>query len=517
MAQNQQFNQVRLTRPSRNMFDLTHDVKQSLNMGWLVPILALEYIPGDKFKIGADLLAKFAPMISPVMHRFDIMVHYFASPNRLVWDKWEDYITDKKTAGVLPAHPFINWNQDRYFETRLGDYMGLPFPETNGNPAPISALPFAHYQMIYNEYYRDQNLIPEIDYKLTDGDNTSRYNSIFGQLRNRAWEHDYFTSALPWAQKGDPVSLPLLQPQADIMVRAMQSNGPDTIKIEGLDIPGSIPRDLYVEPSSQGSPAEEGSLFIEGDDIQGYATTINDLRTAFRLQEWMEKQALGGSRYIESTRVHFGVVSSDNRYHRPTYITGVKTPVTISEVLNTTGTEELPQGNMSGHAIGVSSGKAGTFYAEEHGYIIGIMSIMPKPAYQQGIPKHFLKINDPKELYWPEFAHLGEQEVYNKELYMYGSTEVDNGVFGYQSRNIEYKNIPSRVAGEFKTSLSHWHAGRIFSELPTLSREFIEMQPNQVSRIFSVTDIDAADAIYCTVLNRIQASRLIPKFSTPAF
>lgn len=517
MGQNQQFNTVQLRKPNRNGFDLTHDVKQSLNMGWLVPIMALEYIPGDKFKLGADMLIKMAPLVAPVMHRFDATIHYFAVPNRLVWKNWEDYITDTKTAGLLPAHPYINWNRDRYAATRLGDYMGLPEPENNTNPIRVSALPFAAYQMIYNEYYRDQNLIPEVDFLLTDGDNTARYGTILGQLRNRAWEHDYFTSALPWAQKGDPVSIPILQPQADIMVKAMQSNGPDTIQIQGADIPGGIARDLFVEPSAAGSPGDAGSLFIEGDEIQSLATTINDLRTAFRLQEWLERQALGGSRYIESTRVHFGVKSSDNRYHRPTYITGTKVPITISEVLNTTGTDELPQGNQSGHAIGVSTGNAGSFYAEEHGYIIGIMSIMPKPAYQQGVPKHFLKINDPKELYWPEFAHLGEQEVFNKEIYAHGDTALDDGIFGYQSRSIEYKQIPSRVAGEFKTTLNFWHGGRIFGAAPTLSQSFIEMSPDQISRIFAVPDIELADAIYCHVLNKVYSSRLIPKFSTPMF
>lgn len=513
MAQNQQFNQIQLRRPGRNMFDLTHDVKQSLNMGWLVPIMALEYVPGDKFKLGADMLIKFAPMISPAMHRFDATIHYFASPNRLVWPGWEDYITDTKTEGLLPVHPYFLWNRDRYEVTRLGDYMGLPLPEQNTNPIRVSALPFAHYQLIYNEYYRDQNLVPEVTTQLTDGDNTDKYNAQFGQLRNRAWEHDYFTSALPWAQKGDPVNIPIGNFEN---VPVLRNSDPTLTPLARWD--NTLPVGASTEVPNQLDPDFANTrLYAATGDMDLEATTINDLRTAFRLQEWLEKQALGGNRYIESTRVHFGVVSSDNRYHRPTYITGTKTPITISEILNTTGTEDLPQGNMSGHAIGVSSGNAGSFYAEEHGYIIGIMSIMPKPAYQQGVPKHFLKIQDPKELYWPEFAHLGEQEVFNKELYANGDTTLDEGVFGYQSRYIEYKNIPSRVAGEFKNTLSHWHAGRIFGAAPTLSQQFIEMTPDQVSRLFAIENPDLADAIYCHVLNKVQASRLMPKFGTPMF
>lgn len=504
------FNSIQLKKPKKNFFDLTHDVKLSTNMGQLTPILTLEVVPGDKIELGCESIIRFAPMTAPVMHRMDVTMHYFFVPNRILWPNWEKFITNNGPAGtgadIVP--PFFRidsgWAAGLPDNVKFLDYLGVPPISSTGTTTDISALPAAAYQCIYNEYYRDQNLINEVPYKLVDGNNNSNYVELL-QLRKRAWEHDYFTASLPFAQKGQSVDIPLGAVNGDAPVYAnlntaggsvtLLGSGGDNITL-GNDVRSDIPSQMWAL----------------ADGLEVEPTTINDLRRAYRLQEWLEKNARGGTRYIESILSHFGVKSSDARLQRPEYITGVKTPVVISEVLNTSGTlGELPQGNMAGHGIAVSSGRSGSYYAEEHGYIIGIMSVMPKTAYQQGIPRTFLKL-DPLDYYWPSFANIGEQEVKVQELYAYTDNKEDT--FGYVPRYAEYKYMPSRVAGDFRTSLDYWHLGRIFANEPTLSQEFIECAPEDTERIFAVTDPDA-QKLYCHVLNKIKAVRPMPKYGTP--
>ena len=496
------FNSIQLKKPKKNFFDLTHDVKLSTNMGQLTPILTLEVVPGDKIDIGCESIIRFAPMTAPVMHRMDVTMHYFFVPNRILWPNWEKYITNNGPNGTGPdiVAPYIDysgdgfWNDDR---KKFLDYMGVP-PNNSGGTfrTNISALPFAAYQCIYNEYYRDQNLIAPVNYQLTDG---QQFNSELYVLRNRAWEHDYFTSSLPFAQKGAAVDIPLGAVNGDANIYS---------NVGTTTLSGSANDPVVLGDTNVGLT----DLWAQTDGLTVEPTTINDLRRAYRLQEWLEKNARGGTRYIESILSHFGVKSSDARLQRPEYITGVKTPVVISEVLNTSGTEgELPQGNMAGHGIAVSSGNSGSYYAEEHGYIIGIMSVMPKTAYQQGIPRTFLKL-DPLDYFWPSFANIGEQEVKLQELYAYTGNSDDT--FGYVPRYAEYKYMPSRVAGDFRTSLDYWHLGRIFGSEPTLSQQFIECVPEDTERIFAVTDPDA-QKLYCHVLNKIKAVRPMPKYGTP--
>ncbi len=498
------FNSIQLKKPKKNFFDLTHDVKLSTNMGQLTPILTLEVVPGDSIELGCESIIRFAPMTAPVMHRMDVTMHYFFVPNRILWDNWEKFITNNGPNGTGPdiVAPYLRYGYDfGNPENRLFlDYLGVPTPPLGATQANISALPMAAYQCVYNEYYRDQNLIAPVNYKLIDGDNNADFLNLT-TLRNRAWEHDYFTSSLPFAQKGAAVDIPLgaVNGDANIYYNASYnttlSGTPASVTLLG-DVNTGVDTEMY---------AQTDGLTVE-------PTTINDLRRAYRLQEWLEKNARGGTRYIESILSHFGVKSSDARLQRPEYITGVKTPVVISEVLNTSGTEgELPQGNMAGHGIAVSSGKSGSYYAEEHGYIIGIMSVMPKTAYQQGIPRTFLKL-DPLDYFWPSFANIGEQEVKLQELYAFTANADDT--FGYVPRYAEYKYMPSRVAGDFRNSLDYWHLGRIFGSEPTLSQEFIECTPEDTARIFAVTDPDS-QKLYCHVLNKIKAVRPMPKYGTP--
>lgn len=506
-------NTVKVSTPSTNLFDLTHDVKLSTVMGRLTPVLAMDVVPGDKVTIGCESIVRMAPLLAPLMHRLDVSMHYFFVPNRILWPNWETFITgsnlNPSDPTPTPAAPFIEMEKGYAIPGTLANYLGVPYVGGSTDTFHVNALPFAAYQKIYNEYYRDQNLIdPSVD-ELVDGSNlVPPGDGQLTTLQLRAWQHDYFTAALPWAQKGPSVDIPLGTVEYDDSVDFTFTKPSLRINGGALAAPGA----MSVSATSPGA-METPTSFI-GYDPNGTLvvepTTINDLRRAFKLQEWLERNARGGTRYIENILVHFGVRSSDARLNRPEYITGTKTPIVISEVLNTTGNEDqLPQGNMAGHGIGVTTGNYGRYFCEEHGYIIGIMSVMPKTAYQQGVPKHFLRF-DRLDYYWPSFAHLGEQEVQNIELYL--NHADPDGTFGYVPRYTEYKYMPSRVVGEFQTSLDYWHLGRQFGSQPALNKAFIECVPR--TDIFAV---QTGDNLFCHVLNKIRAVRKMPKFGTPSF
>lgn len=512
MAKPNLLNSVQMVKPGKNRFDLSHDVKLSCNMGQLVPVMMMECVPGDSVTLSAESLIRFAPLVAPMMHRVDVTFHSFFVPNRILWPNWEKFITNTplESTGELPAHPYIDL--DVLGLTKLTDYAGLPnAAQLDAGIIRINPMIFAAYQKVYNEYYRDQNLIEANIDTLVDGSQGLSAGDLLA-LRYRAWEHDYFTAALPFAQKGAAVDLPL--GTVELKEDWLDTDNPphfvnnagdsDGGAIVQGDLPG-FPPVINVDGTALGAVAYDpaGSLVVG-------ATTINDLRRAMRLQEWLEKNARGGTRYIENILVHFGVRSSDKRLQRPEYITGTKTPVTISEVLNTTGTEDAPQGNMAGHGVSVTGGKYGKYFCEEHGYILTIMSVLPLPAYQQGVPKHFLKF-DPFDYYWPSFAHIGEQEVKNIELYAAGNPE-DLEVFGYVPRYSEYKFMFNRVAGEFRTTLNFWHMGRIFASRPALNAAFVTANPT--TRVFAVDDPDV-DHLWCHIYNKISAVRPMPKFGTP--
>jgi len=519
------FNSIQLMKPKKNVFDLSHDVKLSTKMGQLTPIMLQECVPGDKFKIGCESLIRFAPLVAPVMHRMDVTMHYFFVPNRIIWRNWEAFITNNGPTGTGPTvvAPFI---YSAYFEDRyasqsgtaqvLADYLGLPKPPDNSENTKISALPFAAYQAVYDQYYRDQNLVTSIDYELTDGDNSPSFERVqeLCSLRNRAWEHDYFTAALPFAQKGDAVTIPLgsveLNPDWSDQIPTVGApvfrNQAMGVEDGGVFMENSV-AEIQIPGGVAGANAYDprGTLEVE-------PTTINDLRRAFRLQEWLEKAARGGSRYFESILSFFGLRSPDSRLQRPEYITGTKSPVQVSEVLNTTGTDEAPQGTMAGHGVSVTQGKYGHYTCQEHGYIIGIMSVMPKTAYQDGLHRMWSKTIDPFQYYFPQFDHIGEQEVLNKEVYLESATP--NGTFGYVPRYAEYKFLNSRVAGDFRNTLDFWHMGRKFSTEPALNSDFITCDPTH--RIFAVTD-PAEQKLWCHIYHSVKAIRPMSKFSTPTF
>lgn len=510
------FKNINSQKPSRNTFDLSHERKFSMNMGELIPILTEEVVPGDSWKVNTETLMRLAPMVAPVMHRVNVYTHFFFVPNRIVWDNWEDFITGGEDGNAMPLMPTLNIGNHLGNLTHKGsllDYMGAAVINSVSEcGSAINALPFRAYLNIFNEYYRDQNLQTKIPFDLGDGDTDP---TEILQKRIRAWEKDYFTSALPFTQKGGEVTTPLSGAAS-----VVKSDSPNLMHMK-YGVGGGAAPDGPVTVESERLTVDSGSGMVgmnldpngtlEADMSSVTAASIEELRRASRLQEWLEKNARGGSRYIESILSHFGVKSSDARLQRPEYLGGGKNPVVISEVLNTTGTDgELPQGNMSGHGISAGSSNSFSKTFEEHGYIIGIMSVLPKTTYQQGTRRHLLK-NDKFQYFWPEFAHLGEQEVLNAELFA-TYCEQDEGTFGYQSRYAEYKNIPSTVHGDFKEDLAYWHMGRIFESLPALNEQFIKSDPTH--RIFAVEDPSSAK-LYVQVYNRIRAIRPMPTFGTP--
>lgn len=519
------FDSVRVKRPSRNKFNLSHEKKMTINFGDLVPIYLQEIVPGDRFRVSSEFFMRMAPLMAPIMHRLNVTVHYFFVPNRLVWDEWEDFITGGPDGTAAPVTPKVVFNTDTINGWQTGwlsDYFGLPTAmgaATVTTPMKYDAMKFRAYHLIWNEYYRDQNTQPAFDFSKASGDMGTSETLNLTMLKKRAWEKDYFTSALPWAQRGPEVLMPVeLGGNAPVYAKPV-NGGTTSLTVSAIEQPGSSNTGLLLA-DDQTLPNTPSQLWVKGEDFDGTATTINDLRRSMRLQEWLEANARGGSRYTEQILMHFGVRSSDARLQRPEYLGGGKAPVRISEVLSTyqdpTDPSLQPQGSMAGH--GYSTGRSNQFtrFFEEHGHVIGLLSVLPDTAYQQGINRMWSR-EDKFDYYWREFANIGEQEILNKELYYDYEVNTDEptGVFGYQSRYAEYKYTPSTVHGEFRYSMSFWHMGRIFAGQPALNSEFITSDPT--TRIFPVGSIGGAYNMMVQVYNKVDALRPMPYFGTPSF
>ncbi|AXH73313.1 MAG: major capsid protein [Microviridae sp.] len=501
------FQNVQGNRPTKNKFDLSHERKMSLKMGTLTPFMVQEIVPGDSFKVNTEMLLRLQPMLAPIFHRVRVKTDYFFVPNRLVWDNWQKFITGGEDGLNNSIHPYFQIDPTTppslVAKGSLADYMGIPAidPLTMTNTLKINALPFRAYQLIYDEYFRDENLITAVAPNKTDGQDLRIFDTM--TMRKRAWEKDYFTSCLPWAQKGGAVNVPTTVEYKP------------TAQTSGFGLPAGN----LTAAGGAGTTADiqVGGSDVSIENIEEIGITINDLRVSVRLQEWLERAARSGSRYIETILSNFGILSSDARIQRPEYLGGGVTPITISEVLSTfqfSGDPDgEPQGTMKGHGIAV--GNYGGFKRkfEEHGFVFGIMTIIPRTAYQQGIPKMFSR-PDKFDYLWPSFAQLGEQEVKNQELF-FDPTDgvgVNEQPFGYQSRYAEYKYQASTTHGDFKDNLSFWTMTRIFPSKPSLNEQFITADPTK--RIFAVEDPNT-DEILCQVYNSISAIRPLPYFNTP--
>ena len=545
------FDSIRMKRPRRNAFNLSYESKLTLNMGELVPIMCMPVVPGDKFRVKTESLVRLAPLVAPMMHRVNVFTHYFFVPNRLVWNEWEDFITKGVDGDDVPVLPSFRLSSDLFSSNpsaffgdgTLWDYLGLPSlkgvggaefpnPSPNGVIAPqnyrVSSLPFRAYQLIYNEYYRDQNLTDPVDITLNSGFEDTLHALNLLQLRRRAWEKDYFTSALPWLQRGPEVTVPIqgsggtldvkYDRQAETTQRWVDSDLRSFENGVAYDATFSSEGNLHFSRligvnGGVGNRAPEldpnGTLKVNVDEM---GININDLRTSNALQRWFERNARGGSRYIEQILSHFGVRSSDARLQRPQFLGGGRMPISVSEVLQTSSTDETsPQANMAGHGISAGINNGFKHYFEEHGYIVGIMSITPRTGYQQGVPRDFTKF-DNMDFYFPEFAHLSEQEVKNQELFLSSDVDYNGGTFGYAPRYSEYKYHQSEAHGDFRGNLSFWHLNRIFEDKPNLNTTFVECKPS--NRVFATSETED-DKFWVQIYQDVKALRLMPKYGTP--
>lgn len=479
----------------RSKFSLSNYKLFSCDMGELVPCGLTEVLPGDSIQQATNALVRASPLLSPVMHPVPVRIHHWFVPHRLVWDEWEDFITGGPDGMDDSVFPTINTPSDTGFLVgSLADYLGVP---PGVALRPVSALPFRGYALIYNEWYRDQDLEAPLVID-TDSGADSTTNTV---LQHCAWEKDYFTSARPWEQKGPSITLPLgttapvVATDENPTVAAAAGNFGNSMQF--VNAPNAR---LTTNPVLTDGPVFWGAQTgLETDLADASAVTVNVLREALALQRYEEARARYGSRYTEYLQ-YLGVRSSDARLQRPEYLGGGSQTVQFSEVLQTAeGTS--PVGEMRGH--GISSMRSNRYrrFFEEHGYVFTLLSIRPKSIYGNGLPRTWSRRT--KEDFWQkELQHIGQQEVLNKEVYFNHSTP--EGAFGFQDRYDEYRRVESSISGEFRTTLDFWHMARIFGSNPALNADFVKCIPTE--RTFAVP---AEDVFYVMAKHSIQARRLV--------
>lgn len=547
----------------RTKFDRSHVYKTTFDSGKLVPVFVDEVLPGDTTRMSVNYFARLATPIKPIMDNIYLDWFFFFVPNRLVWEHWQNFCfeqedPDDSTDYVIPTVTATG-NSDNTYIGSLWDYFGLPV-NTSGNLSGISALPFRGVYLIYNEWFRDENLQKSV--KIQKGDANEVLNSaraaeqpswVFLSGTNivpglacppRGKRHDYFTSALPWTQKGPGVSVGLAgtatlvdpspvtgyfvaqnnqnlaaaQLSKDGGVHDVYYSGDGTLRYQGgydIAIAGHSIRGSGLDTAV----AKPGSSWLSKDsyaDLDSSSIfTINSLRTAFQMQKFYERLARGGSRYTEVLRSFFGVVSPDARLQRPEFLGSFTKMVNVNPIAQTSATDSTsPQGNLSAYGVTAAKFHGFTKSFVEHGYIFGFVCARADLTYQQGINKMWLR-STVYDFYWPTFAHLGEQAIELREIYAQG-TDDDNIVFGYQERYAEYRYKPSQITGKFRSSvtggnLDVWHLSQFFSNAPTLNEEFITENP-PIERIIAVP---SEPEFLLDIGFRYTTVRPMPMFGTP--
>lgn len=540
----------------RSRFDRSSSLKTSFNAGNIVPFFLEEVLPGDTFNVKTSRVVRMQTLLTPMMDNVYLDTYYFFVPNRLVWDHWKEFCGENTESAWIPeteySIPQITAPAGGWSVGTLADYFGIPTGVAN---LSVNALPFRAYALIMNEWFRDQNLqdplvVPTDDSTVT-GVNTGTFvtDVAKGGLPYVACKyHDYFTSALPAPQKGPDVTIPVAS-GGQLPVYAMRQNVPSnpTLGIPmqmssagavfGTDTTNWVagffgtknpvinkPLEVLVgsggvsRPGGTSAPTYPTNLWALGDG-NVTAATINQLRLAFQIQKFYEKQARGGSRYTEVVRSFFGVTSPDARLQRPEYLGGNRTPINVNQVIQQSGTGEsvnTPQGTVVGMSLTTDSHADFTKSFTEHGFIIGVMCARYDHTYQQGINRLWSR-KDKFDYYWPVFANIGEQAIKNKEIYAQGSA-VDDEVFGYQEAWAEYRYKPNQVTSEMRSqyaqSLDVWHLADDYNKLPSLSAGWIQEDAKTIDRVLAVTSA-VANQFFADIYVKNYCTRPMPMYSIP--
>ena len=500
------FQNIKNLRPGRSVFNLSYSKLFDCNQGELITIMADEMEPGDSFKIGNEVVVRLQPLVSPVLHEINVYVHYFFVPYRILWDGWETFITGGIDGDDVSNIP--RWESPSNTKWSLWDYLGFPIGIDPDGAYPVVFPPRA-YNMIYNEYYRDQNQITEV--------------SLSSQIiLKRAWEKDYFTASLPWQQRGTAPALPISGTieatgiDRDVQIHSVAQATPRSMAIRptGTD-------DIYASGYTGGvSPLRWSDPSVQVDLEDGVTFDVNDLRLAYQLQKWLERNARAGVRYTEFLKAHFGVAPRDERLQRPEYIGGSKSPIIVSEVMQTSATGltggTTEQGNLAGHGITADMNYCGKYRASEFGLIMGILSIMPRTQYSQGINRQWLR-ETRYDYYFPEFAHLSEQAITQAELYATDILNKNTTIFGYVGRYDEMRVKMNMAVGSMAAGqdLAYWTLAREFASDPVLGQTFLECNGSTVSQSRIFAHGTTAPGFIVHIGNKITAVRPLPIEGNP--
>jgi len=527
----------------RTKFDRSHVYKTTFDSGKLIPVFVDEVLPGDTTRMSVNYFARLATPIKPIMDNIYLDWFFFFVPNRLVWEHWQNFCfeqedPDDSTDYVIPTVTATG-NSDNAYIGSLWDYFGLPV-NTSGNLSGISALPFRGVYLIWNEWFRDENLQKSV--KIQKGDTNEVLDSsrssdqpswVFSSGTSvfpgfacppRGKRHDYFTSALPWTQKGPGVQVPLT---GNAFVYDAQGvsipNMPSTVKeinaagrLMTREFDGNWPHEVYeYNQSNESLVSANRFAYADLESISG--ATISSLRTAFQMQKFYERLARGGSRYTEVLRSFFGVVSPDARLQRPEFLGSFTKMVNVNPIAQTSATDNTsPQGNLSAYGVTAAKFHGFTKSFVEHGFVIGVMVARYDHTYQQGLER-FWSRRDRLDYYFPVFANIGEQPILNKEIYAQGTAQ-DDEVFGYQEAWADYRYKPSRVAGEMRSkapaSLDVWHLADEYTQLPKLSDAWIREDKTNVDRVLAVTS-SVSNQMFADLYVQCKATRPMPMYSIP--